>query len=49
MALPIIELLCDEPTHWDSTYIMLNRLRILQQVTLRLIKFFTLPNASLGY
>ncbi|KAG1728223.1 hypothetical protein EDB19DRAFT_1582133, partial [Suillus lakei] len=25
------ELLCDKPTHWDSTYVMLHRLRILQQ------------------
>ncbi|KAG1827548.1 uncharacterized protein BJ212DRAFT_1257671 [Suillus subaureus] len=31
MALPLVELLCDKPTHWDSTYIMLNCLRILQQ------------------
>ncbi|KAG2134713.1 hypothetical protein BD769DRAFT_1353204 [Suillus cothurnatus] len=29
MALPLVELLCDEPAHWDSTYVMLNHLRIL--------------------
>jgi hypothetical protein len=34
MALPIVELLCDKPTCWDSTYIMFNNLRILRQVSL---------------
>ncbi|KAG2345164.1 hypothetical protein BDR05DRAFT_881181 [Suillus weaverae] len=29
IALPTVKLLCDEPTCWDSTYIMLNCLRIL--------------------
>lgn len=29
MALLTVELLCDEPTHWDSTYIMFNHLRRL--------------------
>ncbi|KAG2062389.1 hypothetical protein BDR06DRAFT_1016327 [Suillus hirtellus] len=31
MALPIVELLCDEPTHLDLTYVMFNHLRILWQ------------------
>jgi hypothetical protein len=30
--LPILELLCDEPTRWGSSFVMVNRLRILQQV-----------------
>ncbi|KAG1791709.1 ribonuclease H-like domain-containing protein [Suillus plorans] len=29
--LPVVELLCDEPTRWDLTYIILNRLRTLRQ------------------
>jgi hypothetical protein len=32
IMLPILELLCDEPTRWGSSFVMVNRLRILQQV-----------------
>ncbi|KIK32543.1 hypothetical protein CY34DRAFT_101246 [Suillus luteus UH-Slu-Lm8-n1] len=31
IQLPVVELLLDEPTRWDSVYIMINRLRTLQQ------------------
>jgi len=32
--LPVVQLLHDEPTHWDSVYVMLNCLRTLCQVSL---------------
>jgi hypothetical protein len=32
LRLPVVELLLDEVTHWDSAYIMLNHLRTLCQV-----------------
>lgn len=32
IKLPVVELLLDEPTRWDSTFGMLNRMRTLQQV-----------------
>ncbi|KIK31465.1 hypothetical protein CY34DRAFT_39284, partial [Suillus luteus UH-Slu-Lm8-n1] len=32
IRLPVIELLLDEPTRWDSVYVMINRLQTLQQV-----------------
>ncbi|KIK31462.1 hypothetical protein CY34DRAFT_40185, partial [Suillus luteus UH-Slu-Lm8-n1] len=31
IRLPVVELLLDEPTRWDSVYVMINRLRTLQQ------------------
>jgi hypothetical protein len=38
IKLPTVELLLDEPTRWDSVYVMLNRLRNLRQVRPRLTK-----------
>lgn len=35
--LPVIELLCDEPTQWDSMYVMLNCLQMLRPVRLYFI------------
>ena len=32
LRLPVVELLLDEATHWDSVYVMLNHLRALHQV-----------------
>jgi hypothetical protein len=32
LRLPVVELLLDEVTRWDSVYIMLNQLRTLRQV-----------------
>lgn len=32
LKLPVVELLLDEATHWDSVFIMLNHLRTLHQV-----------------
>ncbi|KAG1782087.1 ribonuclease H-like domain-containing protein [Suillus placidus] len=31
IQLPVVELLLDEPTRWDSVYVLINRLRTLQQ------------------
>jgi hypothetical protein len=32
--LPVVELLLDEPMHWDSAYVMLNHLWTLRKVKL---------------
>jgi hypothetical protein len=34
IQLPVVQLLHDEPTHWDSAYVMLNSLRTLRQVSI---------------
>ncbi|KAG2035623.1 hypothetical protein BDR03DRAFT_1012308 [Suillus americanus] len=39
--LPVVQLLLDEPTHWDSVYVMLNRLCTLRQAV---DMFFQNPN-----
>jgi hypothetical protein len=38
IRLPVVELLLDEPTRWDSSYVMVNRMRTLEQVRLHIIK-----------
>jgi hypothetical protein len=34
IQLPVVQLLHDEPTRWDSAYVMLNCLRTLRQVSI---------------
>jgi hypothetical protein len=41
VQVPVVELLCDADTRWDSTYIMLNRLRVLRPVRLHLSEHFS--------
>jgi hypothetical protein len=41
VQVPVVELLCDAETRWDSTYIMLNRLRVLRPVRLHLSEHFS--------
>lgn len=41
--LPVVELLLDEATRWDSCYIMLNRLRTLRKVDLSQLNILSCP------
>ncbi|KIK33567.1 hypothetical protein CY34DRAFT_42461, partial [Suillus luteus UH-Slu-Lm8-n1] len=44
--LPVVELLLDEPTRWDSVYVMLNRLWTLRQVISAFFDAWTQRNIS---
>lgn len=41
ITLPVVQVLRDCPTRWDSTYIMVNRLRTLRQVCQDILEYFT--------
>jgi hypothetical protein len=46
IQLPVVELLRDEKTRWDSTFIMINRLRNVRQVRVHLSKYVSWTNLS---
>jgi hypothetical protein len=48
IKLPEVELLLDEPTRWDSTFVMVNRTRNLRQVRSHLIKYLWWANHCPG-
>jgi hypothetical protein len=48
IKLPEVELLLDEPTRWDSTFVMVNHTRNLRQVRSHLIKYLWWANHCPG-